>query len=161
MLYFAYGSNMDWQQMQDRCPSAQFVGVAVLKDHELKFPRKSKNWGGGVASVVPAPERRVWGVVYEIADRDIGNLDRFERYDPGKRTEDNAYNREERHVFINERDEERLLVSLYIAQQEENPPPPSRDYLNKIATGARFWHLPDEYVEWLEHQPVSKREPQT
>jgi hypothetical protein len=41
MLYFAYGSNMNWQQMQDRCPSARFFGVALLPDHKLAFTRES------------------------------------------------------------------------------------------------------------------------
>ena len=32
MFYFAYGSNMDWDQMKQRCPSAHFLGVAELRD---------------------------------------------------------------------------------------------------------------------------------
>jgi hypothetical protein len=28
MLYFAYGSNMNWDQMRERCPSARFEFVA-------------------------------------------------------------------------------------------------------------------------------------
>jgi len=29
LLYFAYGSNLDWSQMKKRCPSAEFVGIPL------------------------------------------------------------------------------------------------------------------------------------
>ena len=68
MLYFAYGSNMNWQQMRERCPSARFVGVALLSEHKLAFTRKSKKRGCGVADAVLEGGRKVWGVIYEIDD---------------------------------------------------------------------------------------------
>jgi len=42
MLYFAYGSNMDWAQMRSRCRTARFVCVEKLKDHRLAFTRKAE-----------------------------------------------------------------------------------------------------------------------
>ena len=51
MLYFAYGSNMEWKQMRERCPSAMFVCIAKLKDRRLAFTRKSKDRGCGVATL--------------------------------------------------------------------------------------------------------------
>src|SRR5260370_28717436 len=82
MLYFAYGSNMDWDQMKTRCPSACFVGVAVLRDHRLAFTRRSKKRACGVADAVPEEGAAVWGAVFEIADVDIGRLDDTEGYRP-------------------------------------------------------------------------------
>jgi hypothetical protein len=52
MLTFAYGSNMDWNQMRERCPSSRFVGIAVLRDHKLAFTRKSLKRGCGVADLI-------------------------------------------------------------------------------------------------------------
>ena len=40
MLYSAYGSMMDFREMRQRCPSAQFVAVAKLLDHLLQFTRR-------------------------------------------------------------------------------------------------------------------------
>lgn len=37
MLYFAYGSNINLQQMAVRCPDAQVVEPAVLENYELLF----------------------------------------------------------------------------------------------------------------------------
>ena len=35
MFYFAYGSNMNWTQMQRRCPSSRFVCTARLPGYRL------------------------------------------------------------------------------------------------------------------------------
>src|SRR5436309_7522291 len=47
MLYFAYGSNLDPEQMSARCPSHRVIGLAELKEHRLVFPLFSPRWGGG------------------------------------------------------------------------------------------------------------------
>lgn len=36
-LYVAYGSNLNKDQMQWRCPRAKFVGTGVIEDYELQF----------------------------------------------------------------------------------------------------------------------------
>jgi len=59
MLYFAYGSNMDWAQMQQRCPDAGFRAIGLLDDHRLCFPRRSKLRECGVASIHPVAGERV------------------------------------------------------------------------------------------------------
>src|SRR5262245_26446365 len=51
MFYFAYGSNLDPEQMRERCPGHAVVGLAELRDHKLTFQLTSHDWGGGVASV--------------------------------------------------------------------------------------------------------------
>lgn len=55
MLYFVYGSNMHWGQMQRRCPSARFTYKAILRGRRLAFSRKSVARGCGVVDVVRAP----------------------------------------------------------------------------------------------------------
>ena len=77
-LYFAFGSNMDAQQMTRRCPGARSLGPAVLADHHLVFRGPSRNRGGGVLSVDEAPDGQVTGVLYEVTDAHLRALDRFE-----------------------------------------------------------------------------------
>ena len=36
-LYIAYGSNLNLEQMAHRCPTAQAVGTATLKNWRLMF----------------------------------------------------------------------------------------------------------------------------
>ena len=71
MLYFAYRSNLNPEQMRLRCPSHKVVGMAALREHRLAFPLTSHDWGGGVASLVPAHGTNAWGIVYELSDEDL------------------------------------------------------------------------------------------
>jgi hypothetical protein len=74
VLYFAYGSNMNWEQMKTRCPSARFVAVALLPDYKLAFTRKSINRGCGVADgvLLDGDERRPLTVFTYFAERQSG-----------------------------------------------------------------------------------------
>ena len=153
MLYFAYGSNMNWAQMRERCPSARFVCVAKLKDHHLAFTRRSNRRGCGVADAVPDQGHSVWGVVYQIEERDIYRLDQAEGFDPWQKQ--NAYLREERQVYIDGNEQMPLTVSIYFAEKQTNPPLPSAEYKQLIVTGAKYWHLPQEYINALEQIEVA------
>jgi len=153
VLYFAYGSNMDWPQMRARCPSSRFVGIAVLPEHRLAFTRRSDKRGCGVADAVRDPGRKVWGVVYEISDLDVGNLDKSEGYRPGR--EKNSYWRRECMVFLDGDEAPPLAASTYFADPQPNPPLPNQVYKDHIVSGARHWHLPDDYIGELEQIEVA------
>jgi hypothetical protein len=151
MLYFAYGSNMDPVQMRERCPSSRFVTVAVLPDHELGFPRRSRIRNCGVAGVAFAPRRTVWGVIYSIPNaRDIRRLDRREGYAPGRRVV--AYRREPAHVLAGGNRLKPLSAFTYMPVRQIVPPLPSEQYLSHMIRGAEHWGLPAWYVENLRNQ---------
>ncbi len=152
MFYFAYGSNMDWAQIRERCPSARFVGVAALPDYRLAFTRRSIKRECGVADAVCDEGQRLWGVVYEISDLAIGKLDKSEGYRPGRKR--NSYWRRECMVFLDGDEQGPLTGWTYFADPQTNPPPPNQAYKNLIISGARHWHLPEEYIEELEHIQV-------
>jgi gamma-glutamylcyclotransferase (GGCT)/AIG2-like uncharacterized protein YtfP len=152
MLYFAYGSNLDWAQMRERCPSARFVCIAKLPEHRLDFTRQStkKDREGGVADVVPDAHQNVWGVVYQIEETEIDSLDRCEGFRPGRRREENSYNREERHVFRDGDERQPLVAFLYFVSQKGGPFRPHPKYKRFIVEGAKHWHLPHDYIAKLE-----------
>lgn len=77
-LYFAFGSNLDLDQMARRCPGAKALGTALLADHVLAFAGRSQRWGGGVATVVRRHGGEVPGLVYALGDDDVARLDGFE-----------------------------------------------------------------------------------
>ena len=45
-LYFAYGSNINLDQMAVRCPAATVVGPVVLDNYELLFRGNRSGCGG-------------------------------------------------------------------------------------------------------------------
>ena len=148
MLYFAYGSNLDRQQMRERCPGSVDVCTAKLKGYRLDFTRNSTKWGGGVADVVEVPNEEVWGVVYEVTGDDVNRLDCSEGYRPGRTK--NSYTRGEITVDRDGDPQQPIQVAVYFAVLEPGEHPPSKHYLGAIIGGARQWGLPGIYIARLE-----------
>ena len=63
-LYFAYGSNINLQQMGYRCPGAEIFGPAVLEGYDLVFRGGSRR-GSGVATVIPKEGSQVYGLLWQ------------------------------------------------------------------------------------------------
>ena len=59
-LYFAYGSNINLDQMAYRCPDASVVGPVTLENYELLFRR------GGFATLAPTEGETVTGLLWSI-----------------------------------------------------------------------------------------------
>jgi len=80
MYYFAYGSNMSVRRLQQRIPSANPIGPAVLQEHLLKFHQVSSNDDSAKcdATHTGRPEDTVLGVVFEISEADRSTLDQVE-----------------------------------------------------------------------------------
>lgn len=151
MLYFAYGSNMDCSQMRTRCPSASFIGIAKFPNHKIDFTRKSTRRGCGVADVVRQDGAAVWGVVYEITDSDLAQLDKDEGYREGRPASANSYVREQRQVLLNGNEGNPLSAWTYIANPQPNPPLANADYKALLVNSAKFWRLPADYLQQLEN----------
>jgi len=158
MLYFAYGSNMNWDQMRERCPSAKFVCIARLTNHRLVFPRKSDTRGCGVSSVEAAKNGDVWGVVFQIDELDVGRLDKREGYNPILEPERNSYVRKEIRVDGDGDNARPLTVFTCVANHQPGQHRPSAEYERAIVEGAKFWHLPADYLKKLE--AIATSEPQ-
>lgn len=71
-FYFAYGSNLDFAQMKERCPQAEYVGAATLADHELRMD------SAGYATVVPSPGSHVQGVLWDFSESCEQAMDIYE-----------------------------------------------------------------------------------
>ena len=77
-LYFAYGSNINLDQMAYRCPDARVIGPVVLEGYRLAFRGNAS--GNGVATVVPHKGGKVHGLLWEITPACEQTLDRYEGY---------------------------------------------------------------------------------
>jgi gamma-glutamylcyclotransferase len=154
--YFAYGSNLDFVQMRGRCPTAQFVCRAVLKNHVLAFTRRSSKRKCGVADVIPQDDHDVWGVIYQVEDQDLDALDENENYRPSSPAS-SSYIREKGVRVLAENDEDQPMVaSTYFAVKQPNPPLPSKAYMRQVIDGAKFWKLPESYIEELKRIEVQE-----
>ena len=75
MLYAAYGSNLNVEQMGRRCPGATIVEEGALTDYKLVFRGPHD---AAVANVEPQRGGRVPVLLWEISDRDLKALDQYE-----------------------------------------------------------------------------------
>lgn len=77
-LYFAYGSNINLDQMAQRCPDAQVVGPVTLENYELLFRGNLR--GAGVATIAPREGSTVHGLLWNITPECERSLDYYEGY---------------------------------------------------------------------------------
>ena len=75
--YIAYGSNLNVEQMQWRCPSAKVAGIATLHNWRLLF-RGSKT--GSYLTIEPYNGAEVPVAIWEITAEDEAALDRYEGF---------------------------------------------------------------------------------
>ena len=145
-LYFAYGSNLNLQQMQRRCPDSQPVGRAALHGYRLVFPRDDEHWAGGVAGLAPDASNHVEGALYELSDADVSGLDQYEGLDEGEYTR--------WRVEVVSRGGETIAATTYFATPAGEGWPyirPSRAYLEAIVQGARQHGLSPQWIEMLQN----------
>lgn len=139
--YFAYGSNMSEQQMKQRCPSAQRVGVGYITRHQLVFNRYGRRRSGGVASIAPStdPESRVYGIRWHLSATDLDNLDAIESPIAYQRL---TYN-------VMSADGNSHACQTYIAYPETEHVTPGIEYFNIIMDAAKHADFPAEYLEHI------------
>lgn len=106
--YFAYGSNMLVERLQDRCPSANFAGSAYVCGYELQFSKRSKDCSGK-ATIVESKEagEKLYGALFQIEKNELDELDRAEG--PG-------YERQDDFVVVRVDNDQEIEVSTYFAK---------------------------------------------
>ncbi len=127
-LYFAYGSNINQEQMAHRCPDAQVVGPVALDGYELIFRR------GGFATIAPCESGRVHGLLWSITPDCERSLDRYEGYP-------RFYDKQM--VSVRDGEGRSLSVMAYIMDERfKEPMLPTTSYYNGILEGYRQYGLP-------------------
>lgn len=136
-FYFAYGSNLDARQMQERCPGAISVGTGSIKGFSLSFTRHSKKWNGGVADIIESPEGLVWGLVWSLSEENLSSLDQYEGHPT-------IYRRREMDIQMGP--EKKITAWVYEVLQKKPLIEPSAEYLKVIVSSAAEVGLPSEYT---------------
>jgi len=141
-LYFAYGSNLDVQQMPRRCAeTVRLVAPGRLRGYGLAFKAYSSSWGGGVADVVVAPQQEVWGLVYDVSLAGLERLDVYEGY-PHLYTRFQGTIETSRSVLT--------AVWIYTVVHKQGFIPPSQAYLGILQRAARCFDFPEAYGVFLD-----------
>jgi hypothetical protein len=147
-LYAAYGSNMDPEQMLERCRHSPFAGTGWLNGWRLTFGGEEMGWDGALAMVVPdagdaGNGSQVFVALYDLSPYDQDVLDYWEGADTG------LYNKIK--LRISTLDGE-VVAWVYLLDGYEGGLPSAR-YLGLIAEAAQAAGAPDDYVAELRARP--------
>lgn len=139
MFYFSYGSNMSSLRLLTRVSTANFVTVAALYGHELKYHKVSQVDGSGKCDIyfTNDPAHIVHGVVYEIHKAGKKVLDKIEGLGVGY---------DEKTVTLNAGDNTVLEAHTYCATTIDSAIKPYLWYKEHVMRGAREFALPRHYI---------------
>lgn len=138
VVYFAYGSNMDFNRLEEREVYFELIGLGILEDYTLKFNKiASKRSGVGFANIVKQKGSRVEGLLFSIAN--IEQLDRFEGY-PTHYKKEILKIQHANNVFD---------ATVYVAADDwvSDDLKPERAYLNRLLAANDF--LSEAYFDFL------------
>jgi len=138
-LYAAYGTNLDAEQMLQRCPHSPLVGAGWLIGWRLTFGGEDLGWEGALATVVEDVGDQVFVSVYDVTPQDEEALDRWESAATG------LYRKIRVRVQLLTGEK---LAWLYILDGYEGGLPSAR-YLGLMADAAEKAGAPDDYVKAL------------
>ena len=79
MLYFAYGSNLNWRQMlEERCPGGKFITKYNLYGYKLIFSNHNPKAVFGHANIEKNKKSKVPGAIWNITRKNEKILDVYE-----------------------------------------------------------------------------------
>ncbi len=122
-LYIAYGSNLNLKQMARRCPTAEIVGTAILRNWRLWFRGGSRS---AVATVERGQGYKVPVLVWRLQPADEEALDIYEGWP-------HLYRKETLRITVNGK---RVSAMIYIMNETGHPYSlPSLFYFDTIKEG--------------------------
>jgi cation transport regulator ChaC len=139
VLYFAYGSNMSTQRLQERVPRSIPIGIAILKEYNFTCNKSSRD-GSGKGNIIEMAGGKTWGVLYQIPISQLAFLDRYE----------GGYIRIE---VLTEFGNRPLRAITYISTNLTDEPPFDW-YMKYVIDGAKEHDLPDVYITELQKMPI-------
>ncbi|MGI9326486.1 MAG: gamma-glutamylcyclotransferase family protein [Pseudomonadales bacterium] len=139
--YFAYGSNMNPQRMQQRGLLVLSANGARLPEHALVFDKIGpERIGAGHANIVRMPGAEVQGVFYEL-----GHIEEIFKMDPFERAPIN-YGRDAVQVWVQGRAQWAWTYFANPARRRTGLKP-TADYLGHLLAGSHF--LSTDYCKAL------------
>ena len=142
-LYAAYGTNMDPDQMVQRCPHSPVRGSGWLAGWRLTFGGEEVGWEGSLATIVEEPGGAVYVMLYDVTRTDEEQLDSWQGAPLS------TYSKIKVRVSTLDGD---VLAWTYGLNAYEGGLPSAR-FLGLIAEAAESAGAPDDYVADLRSRP--------
>jgi AIG2-like family len=151
-LYAAYGSNLDPDQMRERCPHSPVESVGWLKGWRLTFGGEDVGWDGALVTVVQDPQTATYVMLYDVSPLDEKVLDEWEGAGVSR-----AGIYDKLRVRVSTLDGDMLAWTYVLVAYEGGLP--SCHYLGLIAEAAEKAGAPADYVAEIRGRECSGSPP--
>ncbi len=132
--YFAYGSNMDVEQMKQRCPGAVLVDKVYIDGYKFLINER------GVGTIVRDISKTVYGILWLITKEDEKALDRYEGIGQYH------YFKIDLETLSIDNPGKSYYALAYIAYNNI-PGKPREGYVERVVEAARMNGLKEEYIQ--------------
>jgi len=153
IYYFAYGSNMDKEDLDKWCKKKGHPVVeplstpspAKLNGYKLSFNYLSPSRNAGAANIIESENDCVYGLLSGLGDSDLDTI----RVKEGCPT---FYNE----IYVDVEKFDGTLVqnvkTYKVVKDQEKPghQPPTKYYLQLLIKNAKRYNFPDDYIRYLE-----------
>lgn len=140
-LILAYGSNLKWERMVQRCPDAEPIGSTVIPGYRLLF---KQSLTGAYATIEQDANCCVPALVYKVSQADEARLDQFEGYP-------RYYYKREFFLPVRKLDgrrfRKRKQCMAYILHENRMLGEPDGSYFALIEDGYRRWSFDPAVLE--------------
>ena len=136
--YFAYGSNVNPEQMKERIGEFKEAVKATLIGFKLVFRGYSPRWNGAPADIEPSRESVVYGVLYRISEDQLKELDSYEGFP-------NFYKHEMVEVLTEAG--RKIQAVTYVRTRKEPCSKPSKRYVETIIRGLRAHGYSEKIIQ--------------
>lgn len=135
IIYFAYGSNMDLEQMKFRCRGGyEVLGIGKMQNWKIFINNR------GYANISPQEESIVYGLMFNINSESLRLLDRYEGFPY-------LYTRKQLPTFFAD---DILKPLVYIDENNLEIGHPQTGYLERVVESAKRFSFPETYINYLE-----------
>jgi cation transport regulator ChaC len=148
MLYFAYGANMDEETLAERGVTFSKVCTGNVRDMRLAFDKPGED-GTGMADLQDQKGSVTEGVIYEVPETSLANLDVYKGVDRGH------YRRQ---AVIVQTPRGELECVAYRAAKFRTGLKPSPAYLQALVRGAEAHKLSYDYIVFLKSHDTMEPE---
>lgn len=163
VYYFAYGSNMNQQDLDKYCINRQRPRIdlitknprtGILKKYRLDFNYYSSTRGGGAANLEgplePDSNEFVEGVLFELTEDEMKTIN-------SKEGAPNYYHQIDVMVALKNGGEVRNVKTYTVVENRKVPfTPPTKEYKQIMIDGAKAFNLSTGWIQKLEKIPTKK-----
>ena len=142
VIYYAYGTLLELDEIHKYCPTAEALGIYRLKGFRLGFAACGPDPSVGGCTLEKDPDNTMYGILYKMPQTERQNLDKASGYDTGLWAKID--------ITLLDGDGEPVPANTSIIPKPSGPHAPPPSYTRPILAGAKSIPLPADYLDQLE-----------